>query len=407
MSLKFSCIYKLTNRKNNKIYVGKTTNYGHRMGQYRTAFRSPNIDAQTKWIADLKHETETGVIDFNSLFKQEVLERVDPEHLDEREIYWIDKLDARNPAVGYNIAAGGSLYDNSVSVNRYRIKLGGECKRHITTIYDMIDNSIAVYFTLGAAARDVGIDKDSAAEITRRAVEVQSRYLLIRFNRDDRLKIFRTYTSKQFKKMKQYSKLRANRNDLQAHVARMANRIVRYCDAVIAVEKYSYEVDYRDKAYFDSVLREYENVKKSASDFILPTHRQEVASKRREFTKAVIENGIILKDQNFNKNHIPVILFDKTTKKLYPFGEVKLAAKYLGVSQDQLRSRLEWGTVISEKYFAYYANNDRREKVARKLHEGNRHKRKTSEVKSDTYLYYVGYFMVRKYCENNAIDFNC
>jgi hypothetical protein len=45
---------------------------------------------------------------WHKYFKCEVLEECDSlEILNDREIFWIDSLDARNPAVGYNITAGG------------------------------------------------------------------------------------------------------------------------------------------------------------------------------------------------------------------------------------------------------------------------------------------------------------
>jgi group I intron endonuclease len=40
-------------------------------------------------------------------FKKEILEVCEPTLLNEREIFWIDKLDACNPVVGYNLTMGG------------------------------------------------------------------------------------------------------------------------------------------------------------------------------------------------------------------------------------------------------------------------------------------------------------
>ena len=124
MSLNFACIYKLTHIKSKKIYVGKTLCFGKRMGQYRSAFRSKRAYRYAApWILKLRAKAPTHVIDFDREFKVEVLEEVTEDNINEREIYWIEKLQARNPSIGFNIAKGGDIYENSCSVNPYRIDM--------------------------------------------------------------------------------------------------------------------------------------------------------------------------------------------------------------------------------------------------------------------------------------------
>ena len=85
-----SQIYKITNLINKKIYVGKSLipneNY-YGSGLQITA-------------AIEKYGKEN--------FSKEILEECSPDLLDQQEIYWIERLDACNPLIGYNISAGGT-----------------------------------------------------------------------------------------------------------------------------------------------------------------------------------------------------------------------------------------------------------------------------------------------------------
>jgi group I intron endonuclease len=84
-------IYKTVNRLNGKIYIGQEKNYNPRYfgsGIYlNRAIKKYGLENFIKEIVEDKIETK--------------------QLLDEREIYWIEFLDSRNPEKGYNIASGG------------------------------------------------------------------------------------------------------------------------------------------------------------------------------------------------------------------------------------------------------------------------------------------------------------
>jgi group I intron endonuclease len=82
-------IYKTTNTLNGKIYVGKDCNSN-------AYYLGSGI-----WLKRAIKKYGKGN------FIKEVLEECDLSNINEREVYWIKELDARNPKVGYNIAAGG------------------------------------------------------------------------------------------------------------------------------------------------------------------------------------------------------------------------------------------------------------------------------------------------------------
>lgn len=99
-------IYKITNKINNKIYVGMTSNVNNRWkyGHLRNASKliaGENIGYKSLlYDAMKKYGTDN--------FEVELIEECPIEIMGEREEYWIEKLKARDSAIGYNICRGGS-----------------------------------------------------------------------------------------------------------------------------------------------------------------------------------------------------------------------------------------------------------------------------------------------------------
>ena len=90
-------IYKTTNLVNGKIYIGQDRN------------NNPNYYGSGKLLklAIRKYGKEN--------FKKEILEECkSEEHLNEREIYWIDKCDSVNRGIGYNISDGSKEGDRKI-----------------------------------------------------------------------------------------------------------------------------------------------------------------------------------------------------------------------------------------------------------------------------------------------------
>ena len=96
-------VYKTTNLINGKIYVG------------RDFHNNPKYFGSGKLLilAINKYGIEN--------FQKDILEVcINNEHLNEREIYWIEKLDSIND--GYNIALGGSGGD-TISNNPNKLEI--------------------------------------------------------------------------------------------------------------------------------------------------------------------------------------------------------------------------------------------------------------------------------------------
>lgn len=97
-------IYKITNNINQMIYVGLTTKKRptDRFSQHRYIARHPGRQEDTKHSYLYPAMRKYGLENFSF----EIIEECSPEELDERERYWIVKLNSKAPN-GYNLTDGG------------------------------------------------------------------------------------------------------------------------------------------------------------------------------------------------------------------------------------------------------------------------------------------------------------
>jgi len=111
-------IYKTTNLINGKFYIGKDANN-------RNYYLGSGIILKR---AISKYGKEN--------FKKEILETCKSlKELEQREIYWINKLNATNDSIGYNIAIGGLggntfLNDPNKETRRESIRQGSIGRKH-------------------------------------------------------------------------------------------------------------------------------------------------------------------------------------------------------------------------------------------------------------------------------------
>lgn len=106
-------IYKITNLKNNKIYIGKTIKIlQERFRGHIIASKQPRNYTSYLYNAFEKYGIEN--------FKIEEIETCSSEkELDEREKFWIATLHTQDPNIGYNIQEGGE--GGAVRSNEYRL----------------------------------------------------------------------------------------------------------------------------------------------------------------------------------------------------------------------------------------------------------------------------------------------
>lgn len=92
--MKVSGIYRITNKLNNKCYVGQSVNIKKRWQYYRHGSKdnTPILFAIRKYGVDN--------------FSFEIIEECTIEIINDREKYWIEKLNSISP-FGYNLSSGG------------------------------------------------------------------------------------------------------------------------------------------------------------------------------------------------------------------------------------------------------------------------------------------------------------
>lgn len=133
-------IYKITNLKNNLIYIGQTKDFNNRWNSHRRLDKEMN----TPLHQDMK---ELGL----NYFKFEIIEKCDVENFDEREKYWISYYDSYN--LGYNLDTGGSgqradeFFESAQTVEVFS--------------YDLNGNFVKSYKSIGAAIRDLGLKSNN------------------------------------------------------------------------------------------------------------------------------------------------------------------------------------------------------------------------------------------------------
>jgi group I intron endonuclease len=94
-----SVIYKISNKINNKIYIGQAKNITKRLYQYKYYFKTNIFTNKHLTSAIKKFGLEN--------FEFSILEYVEENNLSEREIYWISHFDSSNNEKGYNKTLGG------------------------------------------------------------------------------------------------------------------------------------------------------------------------------------------------------------------------------------------------------------------------------------------------------------
>ncbi len=92
------CIYKYTNKINNKVYIGQTSNisirkYQHEYHAFKLKTLYPIYNAFRKYGIDN--------------FTLEILEECEKEFSNEKEMYYINLFDSTNGVKGYNLQDGG------------------------------------------------------------------------------------------------------------------------------------------------------------------------------------------------------------------------------------------------------------------------------------------------------------
>ena len=417
--LEVSCIYKVTEHCTGKIYVGQTINFKARLRKYSCVARSEErFVAEAWWI---KHAMIFYYpIDLFNDYDFEVIELVpDVSKLNEREIYWIDALDARNPEVGYNIMPGGTghvPYGKRVMKNPYyytlskkprstRRKEAGVAFPKMIYAYNTKTSEVDLYFSGRSADDAFGYKNGRCSTATAVGAKIDDRFF---YYFDDKLrrKAADKMIDKQYKIINKY--LPIMQSDIHDHSDYTANKAIkilcRYLRGLIAVEldskrhiALSYDKD--RSSYYDNYIKKITDLI-SNTEVLIPepylAYRIEVEAKHACIRECVAAGKPLPPNITPKGNCIPLVIYDYKTDKCKAFTTRKEAASYYGIkTADVITRHLNDGTPMRKHLYAYYIDPDKREDVYRLVR--NRQK-STSKDRSNCGCYIKGYFAVKKFC---------
>lgn len=145
-------IYLITNRINNKKYVGQSINITQRWRSHRTNYHTGDTYL---YRAIRKYGLES--------FSFEVITECAAESLDELEKYWIKQYNSNDPEYGYNLTEGGdSLAETLTKITDEQIWLiydmlrEGKAQQEIAAIFNVTQQQISL-INLGESRPQVGV----------------------------------------------------------------------------------------------------------------------------------------------------------------------------------------------------------------------------------------------------------
>lgn len=131
-----SCIYKIENKVNGKVYIGQTNDWEKRYRHYRSCPFNTRAHEYNRPIDSAIRKYGLENFDFSII---EIFNDADTqEHIDIREIYWIDFFNSTvSNGGGYNIALGGTGRGTKHCRKNYEERLGMSSKFSQDEIIDI------------------------------------------------------------------------------------------------------------------------------------------------------------------------------------------------------------------------------------------------------------------------------
>ncbi|MMZ42262.1 GIY-YIG catalytic domain protein [compost metagenome] len=192
----FGVIYILKNRINNKIYVGQTTNLKRRIKEYRVS----RIYKKSMQYALMEDIVKYGYDQFDI----DILDNGDTvSELHEKEIYWIDKLNATDVSIGYNKKSGGKggiMTDDSktkMSETSSLFKHSDETKiLKSIPIVVFSNNKFKYYHGSKSFADTIGVDRSIVSSAIRNCKFLYGKYYVFYWDKELRDKILKRNANK-------------------------------------------------------------------------------------------------------------------------------------------------------------------------------------------------------------------
>ena len=136
-----SGIYKITDKRNNKIYIGRAADLKNRKWRH-FCYTHPEDYLESSLSTEINMDIHKAMMDSHNAedFLFEVLEECEEDKLNEREQYYIQIFDCMIPK-GYNKTKGGESYPHSKGEEHYNHKITLE---EANKIKDMLRNKKSV-----------------------------------------------------------------------------------------------------------------------------------------------------------------------------------------------------------------------------------------------------------------------
>lgn len=190
------CIYIITNMLNNKIYIGKTKDFKRRYKEYK--YKSRNLNKHSKYLI----MEEINKYGFEN-FKMDVLEECDIDKLNDREIFWINTLNSKDPEIGYNSkdgGLGGKLNQTSkdkMSVSSKKFKHSEETKlKKSKPIFVVQNNNVFLFQSAKIYGDLIHKDRSEVTSSIKRGIKINNSYVFYQDKNDRKSTMIKIYNKK-------------------------------------------------------------------------------------------------------------------------------------------------------------------------------------------------------------------
>ena len=366
----FAAIYKLTCLKNKRIYVGRTKDFGKRSRDHARYVNHPEFLGP--WWAKEFAES-CGATDFERDYMMEVLEYVDglegdelDNFLDEREIYWIEKLDATNPDIGFNTHKGGQ---GNAKPPKEKYRWHGY-KSDLYVVFDLESGETELIYGLKNVDKEYGFTGGLAHNAHCTFNSVNHRWYVVDANVKERARLMDRYVKVAKNKIEQM------RTTGDRHVSQLLQVLINKLEDYYRIEMAIYSTYPYEPCVDESTLirirQTQEELKRLRTDYILHA---------RSYNK--FEN---------NDVKYAVAVYEISSKHIVYYDSLDAACNVLNFSKFNLHMKMRNAMPIAGKYYVYFLDDDLADKH---LAEVRKNCSKSAKDRSRIYPYYCGYLKTR------------
>lgn len=376
-SKNFCCIYKITCLKNGLIYVGQTTDFGKRTRDHARSVKN-YMRKQPLWTYTFA--VECGAYSFENDYKVEILEYIDKNRpqdelyklLDEREIYWIEKLHSTDPNVGFNLSKGGQFgHRNPTNIGQFKWH-GFNSSFYF--IFDFLTKDIEMMNGLNSIDEVYGFDYKASKSSHLSGNGIQSRYYVVSTDLKSRKERLKKHINSMENTI--YTYIDTNRQQVAQIITALINKLYVFRDIEFAIRKnYAYD----------------DNLESDEDKYI-----EELSKLLLHWCKMLGIYGVSLYTRNYSPifSSYPAALYDVSTQEVSIYDSIDKLIDDNNLVRYKFIHKMSIGKLINKRYYIYFID-DELANVWRDLVKDTL--LKTSQGRSDYYKYFQGYLKTRKH----------